>query len=139
MPFYLHGLTNTGEIKALISAVRAVCEHFGERGLANYPSGIPFIFWEQYMELRPSLYIIVGLMLLMALVYVAILLLSMYAAVLVVFNAVATLLQLVAAMTWLGINLSALSAVILVLSVGFSVNYTVHISLVSRTMNIFFS
>lgn len=131
LPFYLNGLTNTTEIKKLISAVRTVCEKFENRGLANYPSGIPFIFWEQYMDLRPSLYIIVGLALLAALVLISILLLSLYAALLVVFNAVATLLQLLAVMTYLGINLSALSAVILVLSVGFSVCFTVHVSLVS--------
>lgn len=117
--------------------MRAVCEKFESRGLANYPSGIPFIFWEQYMDLRPTLYCIVGLSLALALVSISVLLLSLWAAVLVVFNAVATLLQLLAVMTYLGINLSALSAVILVLSVGFSVAFTVHVSLVSLRLREF--
>lgn len=131
LPFYLHGLIDTNEIKTLIASIRAVCEKYKLRGLANYPSGIPFIFWEQYMDLRSSLAIIIGLANLAALVFISILLLSMWAAVLVVFNAVATLLQLLAIMTLMGINLSALPAVILVLSVGFSVCFTVHVSLVS--------
>ena len=32
--------------------MRAICDTYTERGLPNYPSGIPFTFWEQYIRLR---------------------------------------------------------------------------------------
>lgn len=83
------------------------------------------------MNLRTSLTLIVCCANLAAMFFVGILLLSVWAALLIVFNAVATLVQLLAVMIFLGIKLSAIPAVILVLSVGFSVSFTVHLSLVS--------
>jgi hypothetical protein len=32
--------------------VREVCEEFSSRGLPNFPSGYPFTYWEQYINLR---------------------------------------------------------------------------------------
>lgn len=43
MPFYLHGLTDTSEIKLLISHIRDLSVRFEARGLPNYPSGNIFI------------------------------------------------------------------------------------------------
>lgn len=122
---------NTNEIKTLISTIRDLCEKYEVRGLPNYPSGIPFTFWEQYMDLPLSLVKILVLANVAAMILVGVLLLSVWAALLIVINALATLTQLVAVMILLGIKLSAIPAVILVLSVGFSVCFTVHVSLVS--------
>ncbi|XP_053962100.1 protein patched [Anastrepha ludens] len=129
LPFYLHGLTDTSEIKALIGHIRDLSVKFEGRGLPNYPSGIPFIFWEQYMTLRCSLALILCISLIAAFILVSILLLSVWAAALVVFSVVASLIQIFGAMTILGIKLSAIPAVILILSVGMIVCLTVHISL----------
>jgi patched 1 protein len=136
LPFYLHGLVDTPEIRTLIGMIRELCKKFEARGLPNYPSGIPFIFWEQYINLRSFLALIILCALSAAFVFVGVLLLSVWAAVLIVFNAIATLIQLLGVMMVLGINLSAIPAVIMVLSVGLSVCFTVHISLVSRRITI---
>lgn len=55
LPFYLSGLIDTESIKNLIMSVRELCLKFEAKGLANFPSGIPFLFWEQYLYLRTSL------------------------------------------------------------------------------------
>ncbi len=52
MPFYLNNLGETREITATIEQIRDICDAFQERGLPNYPTGIPFTFWEQYLNLR---------------------------------------------------------------------------------------
>lgn len=39
LPFYLHGLTDTSEIKLLIGHIRDLSVRFETRGLPNYPSG----------------------------------------------------------------------------------------------------
>lgn len=39
MPFYLHGLTDTSEIKTLIGHIRDLSVKFEGYGLPNYPSG----------------------------------------------------------------------------------------------------
>lgn len=55
LPFYLSGLSDTDSIKALIRSVRDLCLKYEAKGLPNFPSGIPFLFWEQYLYLRTSL------------------------------------------------------------------------------------
>ncbi|KAH8394853.1 hypothetical protein KR222_008056 [Zaprionus bogoriensis] len=129
MPFYLHGLTDTSEIKALIGHIRDLSVKFEGFGLPNYPSGIPFIFWEQYMTLRSSLALILVCALLAALVLVSLLLLSVWAALLVIVTVLASLAQIFGAMTLLGIKLSAIPAVILILGVGMMLCFNVHITL----------
>uniref|UniRef100_A0A1B0EZA4 Uncharacterized protein n=1 Tax=Phlebotomus papatasi TaxID=29031 RepID=A0A1B0EZA4_PHLPP len=130
LPFFLHGLHDTTEIKATITQIREICEKFEARGLPNYPSGIPFTFWEQYMNLRENLTLALGAALGMAFILVAIALLSLWGAFLIIFCVVATLVQLLGLMTLLDIKLSAIPAIILVLSIGLSVCFTIHISLV---------
>ncbi|XP_032585536.1 protein patched isoform X2 [Drosophila mojavensis] len=129
MPFYLHGLTDTSEIKTLIGHIRDLSVKFEGYGLPNYPSGIPFIFWEQYMTLRSSLALILACALLAALVLVSLLLLSVSAAILVIVTVLASLAQIFGAMTLLGIKLSAIPAVIVILGVGMILCFNVHISL----------
>ncbi|PNF15071.1 hypothetical protein B7P43_G16542 [Cryptotermes secundus] len=130
LPFYLHGLGDTQHIIHLIAQVRLLCQKFEERGLPNFPSGIPFLFWEQYLGLRQSL----GLALLCALVAVflvmAVLLLNLWAATLVVLALAAMVMQLLGVIGILGIKLSAIPAVLLIVAVGIGVHFTVHICLV---------
>ncbi|XP_020282533.1 protein patched isoform X4 [Pseudomyrmex gracilis] len=129
MPFYLHKLTDTQEITELIGGVRKLCKRFEERGLPNFPSGIPFLFWEQYMDLRVCL----GMALLAALsasvVVVGVLLLNLWAALLVGCSLATVVLQLLGIMGLCDIKLSAVPAVLLVISVGIAVHFTVHICL----------
>ncbi|KAH8321529.1 hypothetical protein KR074_007690 [Drosophila pseudoananassae] len=129
MPFYLHGLTDTSQIKTLIGHIRDISMKFEGFGLPNYPSGIPFMFWEQYMSLRSSLAMILACVFLAALVLVSLILLSVYAAVIVILSVLASLAQIFGAMTVLGIQLSAIPSVILILSVGMMLCFNVLISL----------
>ncbi|XP_015587157.1 protein patched isoform X2 [Cephus cinctus] len=129
MPFYLHKLTDTNEITELIGSVRTVCRRFEERGLPNFPSGIPFLFWEQYMDLRSYLGVALLAALGASIVVVGILLLNLWAALLVGTSLAGVVLQLLGIMGLTGIRLSAVPAVLLVVSVGIAVHFTVHICL----------
>jgi patched 1 protein len=75
-----------------------------------------------------------GLAAVAAFILVALLLFNVWAAVLVIFSIVGTLLQLAGATFALGIKLSAIPAVILIASIGMNVCFTVHVSLVSLTI-----
>lgn len=83
------------------------------------------------MNLRPCLLKALAFALIAAFSLVGSLLLSVWAALLIVFSAVTMLIQLLGVMIILGIKLSAIPAVILVASVGIGICFTVHISLVS--------
>ena len=65
--------------------VRAICESFSNmRGLPNYPHGIIFTFWEQYVSLR--FYLTLALVAALAAIFIilALMLLNVVAAFLVV-------------------------------------------------------
>ena len=57
IPFYLSNLSDTEDILNIVLQIRSICDDFASRGLPNYPSGIPFTFWEQYIKLRLYLFL----------------------------------------------------------------------------------
>ena len=132
MPFYLHGLNDTASITKMIGEVRALCAKFEERGLPNFPTGIPFIFWEQYANLRPSLAFALACALAAVFVVTTVLLLNIWAAFLVTLALAAMVLQLLGLMGVLGVKLSAIPAVLLIVAVGMGVHFTGHLCLVSN-------
>nr|XP_021192438.2 protein patched [Helicoverpa armigera] len=129
LPFYLSGLSDTENIKTLIMSVRDLCLKFEAKGLSNFPSGIPFLFWEQYLYLRTSLLLALACALAAVFVAVMVLLLNFWAAVLVTLALATLVLQLLGTMALLGVKLSAVPAVLLVLAIGRGVHFTVHLCL----------
>ena len=132
MPFYLHNLRTTADITGLIKEVRNLCREFGTLGLSAFPTGIPFLFWEQYISLRYNLSLALLLAFVASVIVVSILLLNAWAVILVGLSLASVALQLFGIMGACGIKLSAIPAVLLVVSVGISVHFTVHVSLVSK-------
>jgi patched 1 len=90
------------------------------------------------MSLRMYLIMALGCAISAALVLVGILLLSVWAAVLVVLSVLTMLIQLLGIMVLLEIKLSAIPAVILVASVGIGVCFSVHITLVGSNNATFY-
>ncbi|KAF6216434.1 hypothetical protein GE061_000776 [Apolygus lucorum] len=129
MPFYLHGLSDTETIAKMIAQVRDVCQHFESKRLPNFPTGIPFLFWEQYMHLRSTLGIAILVALGSVFVVVSILLLNVKTAALIVGMLAVVVLQLIGLMGVFSIKLSAIPAVLLVISIGISVHFMIHLSL----------
>ena len=134
IPFNLHKLTDTEKIAEMIFSVRQICDYFTTKlGMPNYPWGIPFLFWDQYMHLRTHLAYALGATGLSIIVIISILLMNIRAVVLILFYLAGIVLQLFGIMGFFNIHLSAVSAVMLVVSVGISVPYSVHFCLVSWT------
>ncbi|RZF41387.1 hypothetical protein LSTR_LSTR000101 [Laodelphax striatellus] len=129
LPFYLHSLGDTSKITKMISQVRELCAKFESRGLPNFPSGIPFLFWEQYLTLRQSLALAVLCALAAVFVVVSVLLVNLVAATMVMMSLAVMVLQLLALMGVLGIKLSAIPAVLLIVAVGIGVHFTLHLCL----------
>lgn len=68
----------------LLQSVRAISEEFTELGLPNYPSGIPFTFWEQYIWLGEHLMTAVGIVLAASFVVMAVILCNVWVAMFIV-------------------------------------------------------
>lgn len=132
LPFYLHGLYTTKDIKVVIEGIRELCNRFNARGLPNYPSGIPFLYWAQYFSLDTLISIALVGSAVVTFFLALIFLQSLPAAVLVLANAFFLFSQLFGAMLILDVKLSAISAVVLIASVGLSISYTANITLVRQ-------
>nr|XP_033771760.1 protein patched homolog 2 isoform X1 [Geotrypetes seraphini] len=128
-PFYLNGLQQTSDFIEAIRSVRAICEEFAHKGVLSYPSGYPFLFWEQYISLRHWFLLAISILLACTFLVCALLLLNPWTAGIIVFVLAMMTVELFGMMGLMGIKLSAIPVVILVASVGIGVEFTVHIAL----------
>ncbi|XP_004872967.1 protein patched homolog 2 isoform X2 [Heterocephalus glaber] len=128
-PFLLHGLQETADFVEAIEGARAACAEAGQAGVRAYPSGSPFLFWEQYLDLWRCFLLAVCILLVCTFLVCALLLLSPWTAVLIVLVLAMMTVELFGIMGFLGIKLSAIPVVILVASVGIGVEFTVHVAL----------
>ncbi|XP_063239039.1 protein patched [Bacillus rossius redtenbacheri] len=127
IPLYLRGLNGTERVTEALAQVRELCRRFEERGLPNYPSGIPFLFWEQYLGLRRALGLALACALAGGFGATWALALSARTAALAACGPAAVALQLLGAMGLAGVRLSAVPAVLLVLAVGVGARFTAHL------------
>ncbi|XP_045836163.1 protein patched homolog 2 isoform X4 [Meles meles] len=128
-PFLLRGLQKTADFVEAIEGARAACAEAGRAGVRAYPSGSPFLFWEQYLGLRRSFLLAVCILLVCTFLVCALLLLNPWTAGLIVLVLAMMTVELFGIMGFLGIKLSAIPVVILVASVGIGVEFTVHVAL----------
>ncbi|XP_034358758.1 protein patched homolog 2 isoform X1 [Arvicanthis niloticus] len=128
-PFLLHGLQKTADFVEAIEGARAACTEAGQAGVHAYPSGSPFLFWEQYLGLRRCFLLAVCILLVCTFLVSALLLLSPWTAGLIVLVLAMMTVELFGIMGFLGIKLSAIPVVILVASIGIGVEFTVHVAL----------
>ncbi|XP_066986955.1 protein patched [Macrobrachium rosenbergii] len=128
LPFYLHQLSDTATITTMIGEVRAICKRFEDRGLPNFPTGVPFTFWEQYIKLRFYLVLAILAVLTAVFLVLAVVLMNLWAAALVVLLLATLVFQLFGLFGILGVKLSAVPAVLLIVSVGVGVEFCVHVT-----------
>ncbi|XP_076440508.1 protein patched homolog 1-like isoform X2 [Babylonia areolata] len=128
IPFFLTNLTTTEEIIDAVVAIREVCDEFSKRGLPNYPSGYPFTYWEQYINLR--FYLLMALLCVLSTTFIVltITLMNPWLAALVVAVLAMVVVELFGFMGVTGIKLSAVPAVILIMTVGIGVEFTLHVA-----------
>ncbi|XP_069128023.1 protein patched homolog 1-like [Argopecten irradians] len=128
IPFYLTNLSDTEDILHTIKMIRAICDSFSERGLPNFPSGVPFTFWEQYIHLRFYLMLSILCILVVTFIVLTIVLMNPWLASIVVVVLTMIVVELFGMMGLTGIKLSAVPAVIIIVSVGIGVEFTVHVA-----------
>ncbi|NWY04230.1 PTC1 protein, partial [Nothoprocta ornata] len=132
-PFYLNGLRETSDFVEAIEKVRAICNNFTSLGIASYPNGYPFLFWEQYIGLRHWLLLSISVVLACTFLVCALFLLNPWTAGIIVVVLALMTVELFGMMGLIGIKLSAVPVVILIASVGIGVEFTVHVALAFLT------
>ncbi|GFR30951.1 protein patched [Trichonephila clavata] len=124
MPFFMDDMSSTEEITTTIREVRALCEKFENRGLPNFPSGLLFTYWEQFINLRQDLLLLLLYTFLFIFFVFSLLLFNPWAAAVEVVILFVITLELFGFMGIIGIRLNAVTAVILIITVGMSVGFT---------------
>nr|XP_009858682.2 protein patched homolog 1 isoform X1 [Ciona intestinalis] len=129
MPFYLNGLQENEDFVSVIKSVRSVCETMAATTeVSSYPSGYPFTFWQQYIDLRYWLFVSLGCVIAAVFVVLSIVLFNPWAAAIMALFLAMIATELLGFMGAAGVKLSAVPAVILVASIGLGVEFTVHIT-----------
>ncbi|RWS17150.1 protein patched-like protein, partial [Dinothrombium tinctorium] len=129
IPFFLYNLKTTEEITSTIQEIRSICKKFEDKGLPNFPTGLPFVYWEQYVQLR--WYLLASVIFVFAVVFlvVCLFLVNFWAAALIIVVLFIIVSELFGFLGLLKIRLSAVPAVILIISVGIGTSFLMHISL----------
>lgn len=131
MPYYANNLYETSTITKFITTVRGVCKSFDERGLPNYPSGIPFVYWEQYQDLFQYTAVAIAFILLFLFLICCLFLCNIRSALITVFMTVVLIIQTLGFMGFINIKFSAISVVLLFSSISFGILPVVRLCLVS--------
>ncbi|KAF7638648.1 SSD domain-containing protein [Meloidogyne graminicola] len=127
IPFYMNGLTETPEIVKMIKEIRSICDNYTFEGFPIYPTGIPFTFWEQYLQL--TFYLFISILIIATVV----LLFNPWAALMVAIIVVTMTVELAGFMGLFGVKMNPISAVTLITAVGIGVEFTAHIVLAFLT------
>ncbi|VDM98153.1 unnamed protein product [Thelazia callipaeda] len=133
MMFYLTDLIDTPVIVKMIREIRSICERYTEMGLPNFPSGIAFTFWEQYLNLSWNLFVAICVIACAVFITISMLICNPWAAVMVMIIVVSMTIELAGFMSATGVKLNPVSAVILVTAVGIGVEFTAHVVLAYLT------
>ncbi|GFN88088.1 patched protein, partial [Plakobranchus ocellatus] len=128
LPFYLSNLSSTEEVIDVITEIRAICDEYNSKGLPNFPMGVPFTFYEQYIHLRYYLMVSLVAVLSVTFVVLTVVLMNPWTAFIVVLVLSMILVELFGFMGLMGIKLSAVPAVILIMAVGIGVEFTIHVA-----------
>uniref|UniRef100_A0A1I7XEC2 SSD domain-containing protein n=1 Tax=Heterorhabditis bacteriophora TaxID=37862 RepID=A0A1I7XEC2_HETBA len=133
IPYYQTDLTDTPAIVKMIEEIREICDEYTEKGLPNFPTGLAFTFWEQYLSLRWNLFFAICIIAFAVFAVISLLMFNPWAAAMVMVIVVVVTIQLGGFMGLLGIKMNPISAVTLICAVGIGVEFTAHVVLAFLT------
>uniref|UniRef100_A0A5S6QE31 SSD domain-containing protein n=1 Tax=Trichuris muris TaxID=70415 RepID=A0A5S6QE31_TRIMR len=129
IPFFVTNLVDTPAIVDFIRKVRAICDEFTEKGLPNFPEGLPISYWQHYVHLNHYLMVSLSIICFAVFVTISLILFNPWAAVLVVSVVALMTFELAGLMGLYGLKLNPISVVTLITAVGIGVEFTVHMLL----------
>jgi len=114
------------QILSFVREIRAICSSFEARGLPVFPWGIPFRYYEQYLNLPFDSALVIGIATGMILIMLFFSLgFSLRPVGVVATVVIVTMVQIAGTIGWLGIGLNSLPVEISLLGVSFIVFSTI--------------
>ena len=122
--FFAEGLVETSDFENLIDNIRGILESYEDDGIDSYPIGAPFLFWEQYINLRRNVGLACGLILVACFIATSIFLMDLWSAVLLVFMLMLIATEVFGVTGFLEIRFSSIPGIMIIASVGVAVEFT---------------
>ena len=122
--FFAEGLAETPDFENLINEIRGILESYEDDGIESYPNGSPFLFWEQYINLRRNVGLACGLILVACFVATTFFLMDLWSAVLLVFMLALIATEVFGVTGFLEIKFSSIPAIMIIACVGVAVEFT---------------
>ena len=122
--FFAEGLSETKDFENLINDIRGILESYEDDGIDSYPNGAPFLFWEQYVNLRQNVGLACGLILVACFVATTFFLMDLWSAVLLVSMLALIATEVFGVTGFLGIKFSSIPAIMIIACVGVAVEFT---------------
>ncbi|XP_065657451.1 protein patched homolog 2 isoform X4 [Hydra vulgaris] len=126
IPVQVGNLVKTEDYVTLIKEFRDLCDEFRVLGLPSYPMGDPFTYWEQFIYLKK--YLCIALMITLSSLWIVLVLtfMNIRATFIVIFVVGLMFFELYGFIGLLGLQLNAMTTVILIMSIGVGVSNSVH-------------
>ncbi|EFO22028.1 hypothetical protein LOAG_06459 [Loa loa] len=133
IPFYLTNLSSTPVIIEMVKEIRTICDEFSADGLPNFPAGVAFIFWEQYLHLSTNLFQAICVIAFAVFCVISIIICNPWAAGIILIILLLMTVELTGFLGLAGIKLNPISAVTVITAVGIGVEFTAHVVLAFLT------
>ncbi|VIO93378.1 Patched protein homolog 1, putative [Brugia malayi] len=133
IPFYLTNLSSTPVIIEMVKEIRAICDEFTANGLPNFPTGVAFTFWEQYLHLSGNLFQAICVIAFAVFCVISIIICNPWAAGIILIILLLMTVELTGFLGLVGIKLNPISAVTVITAVGIGVEFTAHVVLAFLT------
>ncbi|VDK82911.1 unnamed protein product [Litomosoides sigmodontis] len=133
IPFYLTNLSTTPVIIEMVKNIRVICDKFNADGLPNFPAGIAFTFWEQYLHLSTNLFQAICVIAFAVFCAISIIICNPWAAGIILIILLLMTIELTGFLGLAGIKLNPISAVTVITAVGIGVEFTAHVVLAFLT------
>lgn len=130
IPLLIKLPTDRDNLKTIME-IRRISQSFEQLGLPNFPTGIPFIFWDQFINIDLLLFISLLIGTLSMLLVVGMILSDCKLATIVTFPAALTVLELYGFMGYAEIPFNNVFAFLLLSTLGVSAAQTIHFVTVS--------
>lgn len=127
--FTVHNLDSTAAYKEMISTVRGIFDKYQAKGVDAFPRGVPFEYWEQYVNLRANFWKAIGIALAVVFAVVLIFTADLLGALYTVAFIAMIVLEIFGMMGAMEIKFSAIPAVTLIMAVGMAVQFVSHLVL----------
>lgn len=134
IPFLMKLPANQDSLKT-ISEIRSLSQAFEQLGLPNFPTGIPFIFWDQFLNLDLLMVTAVSIITVTLFLATALITSDFKVAAIIIVPITLTNLELYCMMGFFTISFNSVLAVLLMLSIGISTFQTVQLTTVSICEN----